>query len=42
MALCDRLETALTTTDITRTRLLEALLHEALEQAAEAVTEAAE
>ncbi|NDK35495.1 restriction endonuclease subunit S [Rhodovulum sulfidophilum] len=33
MALCDRLETALTTTDTTRTRLLEALLHEALEPA---------
>ncbi|WP_026758971.1 restriction endonuclease subunit S [Sediminimonas qiaohouensis] len=31
MALCDRLEAALTTTDTTRTRLLEALLHEALE-----------
>ena len=34
MALCDRLEAALTTTDTTRTRLLEALLHEALEPAA--------
>ena len=33
MALCDRLEPALTTTDTTRTRLLEALLHEALEPA---------
>ncbi|OOY07004.1 restriction endonuclease subunit S [Thioclava sp. F36-7] len=33
MALCDRLEAALTTTDTTRTRLLEALLHEALEPA---------
>ncbi|WP_119306142.1 restriction endonuclease subunit S [Cohaesibacter haloalkalitolerans] len=31
MALCDQLETALTKTDATRTRLLEALLHEALE-----------
>ncbi len=30
MALCDRLETALTTADTTRQRLLEALLHEAL------------
>ncbi|WP_371055140.1 restriction endonuclease subunit S [Rhodosalinus sp. K401] len=42
MALCDRLEAALTTTDTTRARLLEALLHEALEPGAEAVTEAAE
>ena len=33
MALCDQLEAALTTTDTTRTRLLEALLHEALEPA---------
>ncbi|WP_071675983.1 restriction endonuclease subunit S [Nioella nitratireducens] len=33
MALCDRLEAALTTTDDTRARLLEALLHEALETA---------
>jgi type I restriction enzyme S subunit len=41
MALCDRLETALTTTDTTRTRLLESLLHEALEPAADAL-EAAE
>ena len=31
MALCDRLETALTTDTTTRSRLLEALLHEALE-----------
>ncbi|UWR92926.1 restriction endonuclease subunit S [Phaeobacter inhibens] len=31
MALCDRLENALTEADTTRTRLLEALLHEALE-----------
>ena len=30
MALCDRLETALTTANATRARLLEALLHEAL------------
>lgn len=30
MALCDRLEAALTTADTTRTRLLEGLLHEAL------------
>jgi len=42
MALCDRLEAALATTDTTRARLLEALLHEALGPAAEAVTEAAE
>ncbi|MEI4233717.1 restriction endonuclease subunit S [Roseovarius sp. D22-M7] len=42
MALCDRLEAALTTADTTRARLLEALLHEALAPAAEAVTEAAE
>ncbi|MCE8556663.1 restriction endonuclease subunit S [Ruegeria pomeroyi] len=42
MALCDRLEAALTTTNTTRARLLEALLHEALEPAAKAVTEAAE
>ena len=41
MALCDRLEAALTTTDTTRARLLEALLHEALDPAAEAA-EAAE
>jgi len=41
MALCDRLEAALTTTYTTRTRLLEALLHEALEPAATAL-EAAE
>ena len=41
MALCDRLEAALATTDTTRTRLLEALLHEALEPEAE-VLEAAE
>jgi type I restriction enzyme S subunit len=42
MALCDRLEAALTTTDTTRARLLEAVLHDALDPAAEAVTEAAE
>ncbi|GMU43007.1 MAG: hypothetical protein AMXMBFR25_09930 [Lysobacterales bacterium] len=30
MALCDRLEAALSTADTTRARLLEALLHEAL------------
>lgn len=34
MTLCDRLEAALTTADITRARLLEALLHEALEPGA--------
>ena len=42
MALCDRLEAALTTADTTRARLLEALLHEALEPAATPATEAAE
>ena len=42
MALCDRLEAALTTADTTRTRLLEALLHEALDPAAAAAQEAAE
>jgi type I restriction enzyme S subunit len=42
MALCDRLEAALTTTDTTRARLLEALLHEALDPASDAITEAAE
>lgn len=41
MKLCDRLEAALTTADTTRTRLLEALLHEALEPASETM-EAAE
>ena len=41
MALCDRLEAALTTTDNTRTRLLEALLHEALAPATDTL-EAAE
>ncbi|MEQ9259239.1 MAG: restriction endonuclease subunit S [Roseovarius sp.] len=42
MALCDRLEAALTTADTTRARLLEALLHEALDPAVNAITEAAE
>ena len=37
-----RLETTLTTADTTRARLLEALLNEALDPTAEAVTEAAE
>ena len=41
LALCDRLEAALTTTDTIRTRLLEALLHEALAPTS-AVLEAAE
>lgn len=41
IALCDRLEAALTTAGATRTRLLEALLHEALERASETL-EAAE
>lgn len=41
MALCDRMEVALTTTDATRARLLEAVLHEALQPEAELV-EAAE
>jgi type I restriction enzyme S subunit len=41
MALCDRLEAALTTADTTRTRLLEALLHEALDPATDTL-EAAE
>jgi type I restriction enzyme S subunit len=41
MALCDRLEAALTAADTIRTRLLEALLHEALEPA-EKTLEAAE
>ena len=35
MALCDRLEVALTSADTTRQRLLEALLHEALGPAEE-------
>ena len=42
MALCDRLEAALTSRETTRARLLEALLHEALAPAASPVTEAAE
>ena len=42
MALCDRLEAALARADTTRARLFEALLHEALDPAAKAVTEAAE
>ena len=41
MALCDRLEAALTTADTTRTRLLNALLHEALTPATP-IPEAAE
>ncbi len=41
MALCDQLEAALNIADTTRTRLLETLLHEALEPAAE-VLKAAE
>jgi type I restriction enzyme, S subunit len=41
MALCDGLEVSLTAADTTRRRLLEALLHEALEPAADAL-EAAE
>lgn len=40
MALCDRLENALTTAHITR--LLEVLVHEALERVATLATEAAE
>jgi type I restriction enzyme S subunit len=42
MALCDRLEASLTTTDDTRRRLLEALLAEALEPDEERELEAAE
>jgi type I restriction enzyme S subunit len=41
MALCDRLEASLTTTTTTRSRLLEALLHEALNGALGDQTEAA-
>jgi type I restriction enzyme S subunit len=41
MALCDRLEASLAAADTTRRRLLEALLHEAVAPAAEAL-EAAE
>jgi type I restriction enzyme S subunit len=42
MALCDQLEASLTTATITRSKLLAALLHEALEPAAAPVSEAAE
>ncbi|PLX37830.1 MAG: restriction endonuclease subunit S [Hyphomicrobiales bacterium] len=42
MALCDRLEAALITADTARARLLEALLHEALESASSAGRVAAE
>ena len=42
MALCDRLEAAITTADTTRSRLLEALLHEAVDLAATQANEAAE
>ena len=42
MALCDRLEASLTTTDDTRRRLLDALLAEALAPAEERELEAAE
>ena len=42
MALCDQLEASLTTTATTRSRLLEALLHEALEPVAATTMEAAE
>lgn len=42
MAVCDRLEAALTTADTTRACLLEALLHEALAPATTLATEAAE
>jgi len=42
MALCDRLEAALTTTDTTRARLLQALLHDALDPAASLASQAAE
>jgi type I restriction enzyme S subunit len=41
MTFCDLLEAALTTADTTRTRLLEALLHEALEPAADQAASAA-
>jgi hypothetical protein len=41
MALCDRLEAALTTADTTRARLLDALLHKALDPASDAISEAA-
>lgn len=42
VALCDRLEAVLTTTDTTRARLLEALLHKGLAPAASLASEAAE
>lgn len=42
MALLDRLEAALTLRETTRARLLEALIHEALDSATDAITEAAE
>lgn len=42
MALCDQLEASLTTTATTRSKLLNALLHEALEPAVTSVQEAAE
>ena len=42
MALCDRLETSLTTTDNTRSRLLGALLIEALEPGGSHMSEQAE
>jgi type I restriction enzyme S subunit len=41
MALCNQLEAALTTADTTRSRLLKALLHEALDETTPAL-EAAE
>jgi type I restriction enzyme S subunit len=41
MALCDQLESSLTTATTTRSRLLEALLHEALNGALGDQTEAA-
>jgi type I restriction enzyme, S subunit len=41
MALCDRLEESLATTDTARSRLLDALLAEALEPAIAAEREAA-
>jgi type I restriction enzyme S subunit len=41
MALCDRLEQSLSEADANRSRLLEALLHEALDETAPAL-EAAE
>jgi type I restriction enzyme S subunit len=42
ITLCDRLEAALTTTDTSRARLLEAILHEALDSATTTITETAE